>query len=370
VSRTPAPLLLRSPSRAAGLPRPRARLALAGIAAALLLSLLALATPLSLGPAALPGTDRRTDLDLYAAIVEGVRWQGHYYLVAADALRSGSYPLRPFLAFRLPTLAMLQAMLPPFLVVALLWALALATALAWYRRLAPAFSRLSGRLAVVVLFLGGSLAAWQADLSPFHELWAGLLIALSLALQRPGRWLEPVAIGLAAAVIRETAALYLVVMTAVALAEGGRREATGWAAALGLFAIVLAVHAHAAGLVTRPLDAASPGWSGLEGPGFAVRALVTATVLLGVPMPVAAPLAALAVAGWAGWRDPVAVRVLATIGAYLVLLALFARADNFYWALMIAPIALPGLAFVPDLLRDLAAGALDRRRITVRRVVR
>lgn len=364
------PLLLREPSRAAGLPRPRARLALAVLAVALLLSLLALAAPVSLGPSTLPGAERQTDLDLYAAIVDGVRWQGHYYQVAADALRAGGYPLRPFLTFRLPTLAMLEAMLPPFAVPALLWLLAAATLLAWYGRLAPEMARLSGRLWVVLLLLGGGLAAWQADLAPFHELWAGMLIALSLALHRPGRWLEAVALGLAAAVIRETAALYLLVMAALALAEGDRREAIAWGAALGLFAVALGVHAHAAALVTRALDPISPGWSGLLGPGFAIRSLVTATAASGLPMLLAAPLVALGLAGWAGWRDPLALRVLATLGAYLLLLALAARPENFYWALMIAPLALGGLAFAPDLIRDLLSGALDRRRITVRRVVR
>jgi len=37
---------------------------------------------------------------------------------------------------------------------------------------------------------------------------------------------------------------------------------------------------------------------------------------------------------------------------------------------MIAPVSLVGLAFVPDGLRDLIVRALDRRRITVTKVVR
>jgi len=38
--------------------------------------------------------------------------------------------------------------------------------------------------------------------------------------------------------------------------------------------------------------------------------------------------------------------------------------------LMVAPLSLIGLAFVPDALRDLFRQALDRRRITVTKVVR
>ena len=37
-------------------------------------------------------------------------------------------------------------------------------------------------------------------------------------------------------------------------------------------------------------------------------------------------------------------------------------------ALLVAPVSLIGLIFVPDGLRDLLARALDRRRIVVRRV--
>ena len=80
-------------------------------------------------------------------------------------------------------------------------------------------------------------------------------------------------------------------------------------------------------------------------------------------------LVALALVGWASWRDPLALRVCATLAAFALLLALFGRVDTFYWGLMIAPTLLIGLAFAPDALRDLVAGARDRRRITVRRRV-
>ncbi len=74
-----------------------------------------------------------------------------------------------------------------------------------------------------------------------------------------------IAIGLAAAVIRETAGLYLIVMLAMALVEGRGREAIGWAIACALLAAVLALHAHAVAAFVRPLDPVSPGWSGQLG---------------------------------------------------------------------------------------------------------
>jgi hypothetical protein len=366
-----APLLLSQPSRFAGWPQNAARMMLAALAALLLAALVAMGTP---NPDVGAPSDGMSDAVLYGTIVDNVRHGGDYYAVAADALRSGSYPLRPFVAFRLPTLAVVSGAMPAFVVTVLLWVLTVAVALAWYARLAPALARTPARVAAMVLLLAGIAAASAPELAIFHELWAGLLIALSLALHRPAhrsdRWIEPVAIGLAAALIRETAALYLVVMLVLAARDGARREAIGWAAALVVLAVILGFHAQAVAEVVRPLDPASPGWGALLGLGFAIRATILSSALQFVPLWLAAPSLVLALAGWSAWREPIAVRVQVTIAAYAMVLAIVARADNYYWALLIAPLSVVGLIFAVDALRDLIAAARDGRRITVTRVVR
>ena len=48
-------------------------------------------------------------------------------------------------------------------------------------------------------------------------------------------------------------------------------------------------------------------------------------------------------------------RATLMVVGYVALLALIARADTFYWAMMAAPLSLVGLAFAPRALRDLAA---------------
>lgn len=366
-----APLWLAAPSRFAGLGKARARGVLVLLGLGLLLALTAL---VATGPAAVSSggktPDDQSDVILYESIVDGIRHGGDYYTVAASALRAGDYPLRPFVTFRLPGLAQLQAHMPRPIVFICLYLLAFCTFTAWAIRLREALSGWAPLAIGLALVAGGMMAFVQSDLWAFHEIWAGLLIALSLALRRPDRWLAAVAIGLIAMLIRETAALYALVMLGLAWRDGERREALGWAAALALFGVALAAHAFAVGAVTTPADPASPGWSGMHGPGFAAKALVLSTAVRLFPMAIAAPLVALALFGWAAWRDPLAVRVWATIALFGVLLALFARADTFYWALMIAPLALAGLVFVPDGLRDVAAQALDKRRITVTRVTR
>ena len=361
------PLWLTRPSRFTGVTPRVARLLLAALAVLILLSWTALLTP---DPAAgTPGRSEGSDLQLYTGIVEAVRHGERYYTATAEALRFGHYPLRPFVTFRLPTLAIVEASLPELLVTALLYALGAGVLIAWFARLRTAFARPAALWAAMLLLAGGCVACWQAELAAFHEVWAGLLIALSLARYRPERWVEAVGWGAAAVLIRETAALYLLVMLAFAWRGGAWREVTGWAAACALLAVVLAFHAHAVAQVVRPGDPASPGWAGLLGPGFPVRAWQASTALSLLPLALAAPLVALTFAGWIAWAEPVAARAAATLGGYALLLAIAGRLDTFYWGLLSAPVLLIGLAFAPDGLRDLFAAALDRRRIVVRRVV-
>lgn len=370
--RSLAPLWLTQPTRCAGLSPRNAWAALAALVVLLLATLLVFATPAP--PAASGGAanraDDQADVMLYETIVANVGHGGDYYAVAADAMRSGNYPLKPFVTFRLPTLAKVQASLPHAIVIGLLYLLAAAVALAWYARLAPAFARPPPRVVAMALLAGGLMAFVQRDLIAFHEIWAGLFIALSLGVHRPAAWLPSVAFGLAAALIRETAGLYLALMMVLALAAGARREAIGWLIAGAVLALVLAAHAHAVAAVVRPLDPASPGWSGHLGFGLFVRTMAVSTALALAPLWLAAPLVGLALFGWAAWREPIGLRVLVVLAAYAAVLSVFGRLDTFYWGLLVAPLLLVGLAFVPDGLRDLVVGLSDRRQITVRRIVR
>jgi hypothetical protein len=366
--RASGPLWLSAPSRFAGLSRPVAWLALALLAILLAATLTALVTP---GPPPVSGNatlraDDQADVMLYESIVSGVRAGGNYYEVAADALRRGNYPLRPFVTFRLPTLALVQAWTPRPLTIGLLYILAAGVMLAWFVRLRPVFARPPPLIIAIILLAGGMAAFVQYELINFHEVWAGLLIALSLALRRPGRWAGAVAVGMIAMLIRETAVLYVGIMAALAFAGGHRREAIGWAVTIAVFAVVVAFHAHAVGQVVRPLDQVSPGWSGLLGFGFFVKTMTLSTALSIVPAWVASLLVGLTLFGWAAWDDAVALRALVLFCAYAALLGIFGRVDTFYWGLMIAPTLLIGLAFVPDGLRDLAAAAGARQKIALR----
>ncbi len=367
-----AAVRLGPPSRFAKLPRGYARLILGLLAVLLGLCLTALLVP---EPAALGAAARtdvgQTDLALYEKIVAGVRGGENYYVVAADALRAGSYPLRPFLTFRMPALATVLAAIPQWLPVRyLLFALVLCVAGAWGMRLRGELTSPFAAFVALIMMLGSLLVFLQYELAPFHEIWAALLVALSLALRRPERWIEAAAIALAAMLIRETAALYVLIMAIFAWSEGERREAVGWGLALALFAAALAAHAWAVAGVTGPADPASPGWAGLLGFGFFVKAVTLATALQMFPLWLGALIAGLAMCGWASWRNPIGLRMAAILAGYAAAIGIFARLDTFYWALMIAPVFLLGLLFAPAGVRDLMRQALDKRRIKVTRVQR
>ncbi|MDQ2878951.1 MAG: DUF2079 domain-containing protein [Pseudomonadota bacterium] len=368
-ARTLSRIWLAAPSRFAGSRPGTARIGLGLLAILLLASLLALRAP---GPPPVArdtagAVSNNADVDLYESIVAGVRGGGNYYAITAQALRSGDYPLKPFVTFRLPTLALFQAAMPPLASVIVLYLLAASVLLAWLVRLRLAFARPPPLAIALVLLAGGMVVFVQRELIAFHEIWAGLLVALSLALRRRDRWVEAVAIGLIAMLVRETAALYVGVMAAAALLEGNRREVIGWCVAVAVLAVVVVLHAHAVAQVVLPGDPASPGWAGMLGFGFFVKTISISTALLLAPPWLAALLAALALFGWSAWDSPLALRMILILTSYAVLLSLFGRTDTFYWGLMIAPAFLIGLAFVPDGLRDLIVAAHDTRRITVTR---
>lgn len=349
---------LRAPTRYADWPR---------AAAATLLSLLVLAMaggallrPTGInaenGPVKIDrdgGTDRR----LYERIVGEMRAGGGYYAVTAPALREGNYPLKPFVAFRLPTLATMLAVFPPFLSYGLMLALIVSVLVAWTVRLRPAFVRPTPVAIGALLLAGGVAVAAQPAMIVFHEIWAALLIALSLALRRDGRWWAAVAAGLAAVLIRETALPYLLAMAALALLFGFRREALAWIGAVAIFIMALGLHAAAVAAVTLPGDPTSPGWNALGGWRFFLSAMRLTTPLTLFPLWASALLIPLALLGWGAWKSVTALRVLAVLCGYATMLMIFGRPDNFYWGLMIAPLLLVGLVFAPAALRDLAAAA-------------
>lgn len=326
-----------------------------GVLAALL-ALLALA---SWSPASAPAPKLRTssaqqsDLQLYRDIISGIEGGGDYYEVAAEELRRGNYPLKPFFTFRLPTHATVYAAVGERVMIGLVWALGIALAFAWWIKLKPVLP-LKLLAAFAVLVAGGLGGLMQPMTGLFHESWAALLLGLMIAAYRPERYWPAVLLGAAALMIRELALPMILAMGGLALLGKRWREAASWALVVTLFGIYMTLHAQWVSQVVLPSDLPSPGWDKMNGMQFALKSLAKVTIGIRLPDAVAAALLILSLFGWASVKEGWALRVAILLAGYGSMLALFARADTFYWALIAAPLSFAGLVFLPKAFADLA----------------
>lgn len=289
---------------------------------------------------------KQSDPDLYRAINRRTAAGEPYYPVTADELRKGGYPLKPFVTFRPPTLALLLAAFPPLATTIAPGLLALALLIVWWRRLEPELPLLLLAF-MLVLVVGGSAALVGPVTRLFHETWAALLLALMVGLRRPGHAAAAILVGAIALAVRETVLPMILVMGGLALVERRWKEASGWAAVVALFILAMFVHAGMVASVVRADDLASPGWNAMLGARFALDALARVSSATILPTAVAAPVLILSLFGWLSVATGSALRTSLLLFGYGAMLALFARADTFYWALLAAPLSLAGLVFVP-----------------------
>jgi hypothetical protein len=330
-----------------------------GPALALIAGLIAVLAIACWSPATAPAPKLRSspaqhsDLQLYRDIIAGVAKGGDYYEVAAREQRAAGYPLKPFYTFRLPTHATIYAAVGERAMIVIIWLLCAALMVIWWFRLKPLLP-LSLLGATMFLMAGGIGGLLQPVTGLFHESWAALLLALMIGLWRPERTWPAVIAGGAALLFRELALPMILAMGGLALIEKRWREAAGWTAAVAIFAAYLALHAHWVSNNVLPGDLASPGWSGLLGPQFALKSIAKVTMGIRLPDVLAAALLVLSLFGWASVRSAWALRAFLLLLGYGAMLALFARADTFYWALIAAPLSFVGLVFLPKAFADLA----------------
>jgi hypothetical protein len=330
-----------------------------GPALALIAALVALLAIACWSPASAPAPKLRTsaaqhsDLQLYRDIIKGVAAGGGYYEVAAKEQRAAGYPLKPFYTFRLPTHATAYAAIGERAMIVIVWLLCAGLMIAWWFKLRPLLP-LPMLGAAMFLMAGGLGGLLQPVTGLFHESWAALLLALMIAIRRPGRAWPAMIVGGAALMVRELALPMILAMGGLALLEKRWREAAGWAVIVAIFAVYVALHAHWVSQVVLPGDPTSQGWSRHLGFQFALKSIAKVTMGIRLPAALAAALLILSLFGWASVKTGWALRVFLLLLGYGAMLALFARADTFYWALIAAPLSFVGLALLPKVARDLA----------------
>ena len=306
---------------------------------------------------------RDPDLAVYDGVIARIGQGESYYTAAAAEHRKGNYPLRPGVAVRLPTLAYLEMWLGDTgrgsgqLVLGEMGAalaLTMGVFWAWWRRLGDEPGTADVRRIAAALILVGASLGLNRHFFVLHELWAGMLLALSLGLHRPGRkWLGAVLVAALALAIREHTLPYVGLMGAMALYRRDWREAAAWGTLIGLFVAGLAWHMHLVSLQTLPGDPIGPSWLALRGLSGWLSNVVLSSNLRFLPHFIAGPLVMLMMLGWASWKSPLGATATLLYFGYGAAFMIAGRPDNYYWGAMVAPAMLAGLAFTPMALRSL-----------------
>jgi len=318
----------------------RNRLMLAGAALLVLAGLIDLPpSPKTLHPG-----DTQGDAALTQGVIDRIRAGTGYYDAMETALRTQGYALRPFWSFRLPLLARFTAMFPTNTVPhILLIALSVAVWLIWSLRMESRWT----------FAIGGSLltfpilVSWAPQSLLFHDVWAGLLIALGLGLYPRCRW-AALACGVIALGIREHAAICAGVMLLCAWRD--RRQCLAWAAAILGFTVYLLVHVWIVSGHVLPDDPAK-NWVTVAGWSFIVSTARWTLLTAFSPTAVCAVVMPIALLGLAHLKD---YRPLAVVGAYIAVFLFAGVADDWYWGLLYSPLLAVGIGIeLPALWGDI-----------------
>ena len=321
----------------------------------------------NLAPAAPAGgetkRERDADLALYDRAIERIQAGEHYYDFIVEEQRASNYPVNPGLAVRLPTLAYIDAALGEGGQIAAATLLLLATMLVWWRRLGEEpGGRRYRRLAMAFLFVGVSLGM-NRYYFVLHELWTGMLLALSFGLHRtgangqPGKWGASLAVAALALAIREHALPFVLLMAAFALWRRNWREGMAWSALALAFLVALSIHLDIIAGQVLPSDRPSAPWLVMRGLSGWLSNVALSSNLRFLPHWLAGPAIVVMLLGWCGWRSPAGSFGALLFLGYGLAFMIAGRADNFYWGAVIAPAMFIGLAFVPRFLASLIEAA-------------
>ena len=296
-----------------------------------------------------------SDSDYYRSILERIRAGEGYYAAAGDELRRRGYATSSVFNWRLPVLALLLGHLPGMdtgRVLALI--LALITLLIWmtvFHKYQYSFGQV---MAGGLLLAGPVIYGLSSEPCLYHEFWAGILIALSLAAYGKGWRSVSVICGLTALLLRELTLPFVCVMMALAYMEGRRREALVWFVGIIAFGGELFFHWSIVRNLITEKDLAHPhGWIVFSGWPFVLHTTQMHPYLLIAPSWVTAIILPPALFGLAGWRGKLGTRVACTVGIYILAYFFVGLPFNQYWGLMYVFIMPLGLLHAPRVLRDL-----------------
>jgi hypothetical protein len=294
------------------------------------------------------------DVALYQAEIARIVNGEGYYEAATHELHELGYPTLSVFNWRTPLPMWLLGQLPSEvmrrLLIGGLAVLLLGLALAVTVREGTAVRGLLCGL----LMSGALLPGWLEQIYVMTEVWAGILICLSVCaygLRRPA-W--GVAFGLSSIAVRELAAPYCVICLALAIYDRRWRETVAWLIGLTAYLVFYAWHAHYVMSLVLPGDHAHDGsWLQFGGAPFVIAVTQMNGYLLLLPQWISAIYLPLALLGFAGWNTATGLRAGLTACAFVVLFAFVGHSFNQYWGSLIAPLLTLGATQAPTAIADL-----------------
>jgi hypothetical protein len=274
------------------------------------------------------------DVELFAATVHRLRSGESYYDVMGSELRRRNYPTASVFNWRTPLLYVALSAVPLALAggaLVVLAVLVVALSVAVLLRRSPLVL-----IPGVLLQLGAVTTAFFMEGSLVTEVWAGVLIGLSVCTYALRFWHAGALIGLLALFVREISAPYAVACGVLAIRSRRMREVAIWSAGGTVYLLYFLWHASQVATHADPdqLAAGNP-WIYGGGLSFLSSALSMNALLLVSPAWVSGAVLALIVGGILRRTTPIHARSAAVV--YLLAFLVLGQPFNYYWGFVISP---------------------------------
>ncbi len=205
------------------------------------------------------------------------------------------------------------------------------------------------RVALGVISLAGlAVYGFIAIIFVLHELWAGILISISLFAHEKGWRKLSLTAGIIALFIRELALPFVALMFFASLADRNRKEAVAWLLGALAFFSVMAIHSNQVHALTHSnANLNFTQWLALSGWDYVLATIQVQPFLFILPSWCTAVLVPLALLGFLAWRDALGKRMGLTIAAYILIFLFVGRNINAYWGLLYCNLVPLGLLYAP-----------------------
>ncbi len=300
------------------------------------------------------------DVFLYMTEIKRVHAGENYYQVAAEELVAQGYPTASLFNWRPPLPMALIGKLPDLLLGRLILIAAgiamLLTAFEAAAREQPNVYRLA--LPLAILLTAPLLPCFQGNVFVLPEVWAGIMIALSLCAYGVRLRFLGATMALAALFFRELALPYCVLGLALAVWQRRPKESTVYIVGLIGWAVFYGLHCwKVSHLITATAEAHRQGWVQFGGLPFVIAVAQMNAYLMFLPVWVAVVFFALSMIGLAGWQTAWGTRIALTACMYVVAFSIVGQDFNRYWGIMLAPVFCFGAVRAPAALADLWCAA-------------